>query len=373
MFACRSRFEPSGIALSLTCSARRRSRPIARSICVDESVDRPRVGHVVARRVEVARIETDAEAADGGRGGPGASASSSSDRPIVAARPGGVLHAAATCRRRTASRICARPRRCARRPRSKPAPEVRADVEDDAVGADRRRGIHRRAQRLDRLLVDRVVRGREVAEVERVADDAADRRLGPALLEPLDRLGLVVRRPPHARALREHLHAVAADRLDPVDRRVDSAARGHVRAEFHRRPTIERWRASASAWLRAQPGFLHIGGVRTFLFNWLFARQQGGECLLRIENTDTSREVAEAVGADPGLAALARDRLGRRRDVPARHADNAPRARRPAALRGEGLRGRWCDSLPPAQGWGRLLGRRGLGPHRVSERARTTS
>jgi glutamyl-tRNA synthetase len=42
-------------------------------------------------------------------------------------------------------------------------------------------------------------------------------------------------------------------------------------------------------------GFLHVGGVRTFLFNWLFARQQGGECLLRIENTDTSREVVESV------------------------------------------------------------------------------
>jgi len=42
-------------------------------------------------------------------------------------------------------------------------------------------------------------------------------------------------------------------------------------------------------------GFLHIGGVRTFLFNWLFARQKGGQNLLRIENTDTSREVAEAV------------------------------------------------------------------------------
>ena len=42
-------------------------------------------------------------------------------------------------------------------------------------------------------------------------------------------------------------------------------------------------------------GFLHIGGVHTFLFNWLFARGHGGECLLRIENTDTSREVAEAV------------------------------------------------------------------------------
>ena len=42
-------------------------------------------------------------------------------------------------------------------------------------------------------------------------------------------------------------------------------------------------------------GFLHVGGVRTFLFNWLFARGRGGECLLRIENTDTSREVAESV------------------------------------------------------------------------------
>jgi glutamyl-tRNA synthetase len=42
-------------------------------------------------------------------------------------------------------------------------------------------------------------------------------------------------------------------------------------------------------------GFLHIGSVHTFLFNWLFARGRGGECLLRIENTDTSREVIEAI------------------------------------------------------------------------------
>ena len=41
-------------------------------------------------------------------------------------------------------------------------------------------------------------------------------------------------------------------------------------------------------------GLLHIGGVHTFLFNWLFARGRGGACLLRIENTDTSREVEEA-------------------------------------------------------------------------------
>jgi glutamyl-tRNA synthetase len=41
-------------------------------------------------------------------------------------------------------------------------------------------------------------------------------------------------------------------------------------------------------------GFLHIGNVRTALFNWLFARHEGGEFRLRIENTDTGREVAEA-------------------------------------------------------------------------------
>jgi glutamyl-tRNA synthetase len=41
-------------------------------------------------------------------------------------------------------------------------------------------------------------------------------------------------------------------------------------------------------------GFLHIGGVRTALFNWLFARHLGGEFRLRIENTDTAREVLEA-------------------------------------------------------------------------------
>jgi glutamyl-tRNA synthetase len=41
-------------------------------------------------------------------------------------------------------------------------------------------------------------------------------------------------------------------------------------------------------------GFLHIGGGHTALFNWLYARHEGGEFRLRIENTDTSREVAEA-------------------------------------------------------------------------------
>src|SRR5262245_13073626 len=42
-------------------------------------------------------------------------------------------------------------------------------------------------------------------------------------------------------------------------------------------------------------GLLHIGTARTALYNWLYARHEDGEFRLRIENTDTSREVAEAV------------------------------------------------------------------------------
>ena len=44
-------------------------------------------------------------------------------------------------------------------------------------------------------------------------------------------------------------------------------------------------------------GFLHIGGARTALFNWLFARHHGGSFLLRIEDTDRVRSTPEAVAA----------------------------------------------------------------------------
>ena len=44
-------------------------------------------------------------------------------------------------------------------------------------------------------------------------------------------------------------------------------------------------------------GFLHIGGARTALFNWLFARHHGGQFLLRIEDTDRQRSTDEAVSA----------------------------------------------------------------------------
>lgn len=44
-------------------------------------------------------------------------------------------------------------------------------------------------------------------------------------------------------------------------------------------------------------GFLHIGGARTALFNWLFTRHHGGRFLLRIEDTDRKRSTQEAVDA----------------------------------------------------------------------------
>ncbi len=49
-------------------------------------------------------------------------------------------------------------------------------------------------------------------------------------------------------------------------------------------------------------GYLHIGGVRTALFNWLFARHYGGQFILRIEDTDEKRFVPGA--ADDLMASL---------------------------------------------------------------------
>ncbi|KRE04013.1 glutamate--tRNA ligase [Bosea sp. Root670] len=44
-------------------------------------------------------------------------------------------------------------------------------------------------------------------------------------------------------------------------------------------------------------GFLHIGGARTALFNWLYSRRQGGKMLLRIEDTDRERSTDAAIAA----------------------------------------------------------------------------
>ena len=44
-------------------------------------------------------------------------------------------------------------------------------------------------------------------------------------------------------------------------------------------------------------GYLHIGGARTALFNWLYARRHGGTFVLRIEDTDRERSTQAAVEA----------------------------------------------------------------------------
>ncbi|UXX83924.1 glutamate--tRNA ligase [Roseovarius pelagicus] len=58
-------------------------------------------------------------------------------------------------------------------------------------------------------------------------------------------------------------------------------------------------------------GYLHIGGARTALFNWLFARGRGGKFLLRIEDTDRARSTPEATQAIlDGMAWLGLDHDG---------------------------------------------------------------
>ncbi len=74
-------------------------------------------------------------------------------------------------------------------------------------------------------------------------------------------------------------------------------------------------------------GYLHIGGARTALFNWLYARGHGGKFLLRIEDTDRARSTPEATAAIlQGLAWLGLDHDGEvisQFDGAERHADVA--------------------------------------------------
>src|SRR5881396_2544247 len=73
-----------------------------------------------------------------------------------------------------------------------------------------------------------------------------------------------------------------------------TATPGRVRVRFAPSPT----------------GFLHVGGARTALFNWLFARRHGGAFVLRIEDTDAQRSSTESetgVLEDPRWLGLAWD------------------------------------------------------------------
>ena len=67
-------------------------------------------------------------------------------------------------------------------------------------------------------------------------------------------------------------------------------------------PVLEIGRVGASTEIvtRFAPsptGYLHIGGARTALFHWLYARHMGGKFLLRIEDTDRARSTQGAIDA----------------------------------------------------------------------------
>jgi glutamyl-tRNA synthetase len=57
-------------------------------------------------------------------------------------------------------------------------------------------------------------------------------------------------------------------------------------------------------------GYLHVGGARTALFNWLFARRQLGTMILRIEDTDAERNKPELVEGIIDGTPMAGCRLG---------------------------------------------------------------
>jgi glutamyl-tRNA synthetase len=66
--------------------------------------------------------------------------------------------------------------------------------------------------------------------------------------------------------------------------------KARVGASIEARPVVTRFAPSPT-------GYLHIGGARTALFNWLFARHHGGKFLLRIEDTDRARSTQPAIDA----------------------------------------------------------------------------
>src|ERR671912_1306911 len=66
------------------------------------------------------------------------------------------------------------------------------------------------------------------------------------------------------------------------------------------RPSLSSFQMPDTVVTRFAPsptGFLHIGGARTALFNWLYARKHGGKMLLRIEDTDRERSTEPAIRA----------------------------------------------------------------------------
>ena len=100
-------------------------------------------------------------------------------------------------------------------------------------------------------------------------------------------------------------------------------------------PSARRWPTIRVRFSPAPTGELHVGSARTALFNWLFARHDGGTFVLRIEDTDRSRTTRRVDRRHPGHAALARSRLGRGPGPPERALRRAT-SRRPTGCSPQG-------------------------------------
>ena len=119
-------------------------------------------------------------------------------------------------------------------------------------------------------------------------------------------------------------------------------------------------------------GYLHIGGARTALFNWLYARHTGGKFLIRIEDTDRERSTAAAVDAifegldwlglkGDGEVVFQHTREDRHKAVVAEllakgrayaclmTAEETETAREEARAAGHALRSSWRDKTPSAE------------------------
>ena len=105
---------------------------------------------------------------------------------------------------------------------------------------------------------------------------------------------------------------------------------------------------SSPAHVRFAPsptGFLHLGGLRTALFDWLYARHTGGKFILRIEDTDQKRfnpDSLRSLTTSPGVAGAAVGRRPRRRRAARplraeRAQGDLPEVRREAHRHGQGL------------------------------------
>ena len=107
-------------------------------------------------------------------------------------------------------------------------------------------------------------------------------------------------------------------RADARQRRRRAGTRRERRAEGR----ASAWRRTITSAISPAPmvrvrfapsptGYLHIGGARTALFNWLWARKTGGTFVLRIEDTDQARSTPESEQTILDATEVARPRLGR--------------------------------------------------------------